>query len=185
MNLRSDRARDVEQLRATLEAHDPRDPREVNAHQLTLVRLGRGDDPFDEHASPEHLTGSAFVISPRGVVLHRHKRLNLWLQPGGHIDPGESASQAAQREALEETGLSGELDERLFHVDVHPGPRGHTHYDLRYLIVTDGRDPEPGPNESPDAAWFDLESALAVAEPSLHVVLRRLFASDLLREVRD
>ena len=45
------------------------------------------------------------IIGPRGVVLHRHKRLGLWLQPGGHLEPGETPWEAAARESIEETGL--------------------------------------------------------------------------------
>ncbi len=87
------------------------------------------------------MTGSAIVVGPRGVVLLRHKRLGLWLQPGGHVDPGETPWQGALREAFEETGLdvrfAGSGDAHvplLVHVDVHDGGRGHTHLDLRYLV---------------------------------------------------
>ena len=61
--------------------------------------------PFDQDADPVHVTGSAIVVGPRGVVLLKHKRLGLWLQPGGHIDAGETPWDAALREAREETGL--------------------------------------------------------------------------------
>ena len=63
------------------------------------------DQPFDEDASPIHVTGSAIVTGERGVVLHLHKRLGIWLQPGGHIDSGETPWQAALHETREETGL--------------------------------------------------------------------------------
>src|SRR5688500_10821251 len=43
------------------------------------------------------------------VLLHWHRRLGLWLPPGGHIDPGELPDEAAVRETLEETGLAVEL----------------------------------------------------------------------------
>ena len=50
----------------------------------------RSSDPFDEHADPIHVTGSAIVVGRRGVVLLTHKRLGIWLQPGGHVDAGEA-----------------------------------------------------------------------------------------------
>ena len=74
----------------------------------------RLDDPLDQALDAVHVTGSAIVVGPRGVVLLRHKRLGLWLQPGGHIDPGETPWDAALREAQEETGLEvsfGDVDD--------------------------------------------------------------------------
>ena len=73
--------------------------------------------PCDEHAGPTHVTASGIVVGRRGTVLHRHKRLGIWMQPGGHIDPGETPGEAARREATEELGLAVE----------HPaaGPRPH------------------------------------------------------------
>ena len=96
-------------------------------------------DPFNEHADLVHITASAIVVSDAGdkVALHMHKRLNMWLQPGGHIEAGETAAQGALREAEEEIGLPvrHESDGGVFvHVDVHAGPKGHTHLDLRYVV---------------------------------------------------
>ena len=92
-------------LRAAIGSIDPVDEREAVSIERTLERLGRPPDPFDESADPHHLTASAFVVSSRGVVLHRHRRLGLWVQPGGHVDPGESPEVACVREVVEETGL--------------------------------------------------------------------------------
>jgi epoxide hydrolase-like predicted phosphatase len=126
------------------------------------------DDPFNEDADIIHVTGSAIVVGSRGVVLHRHKRLGIWLQPGGHIDAGETPWEGALREAIEETGLQLRLAEpTLVHVDVHPGPRGHTHLDLRYVVTGDDSDPSPPDGESPECYWFAWPDALAMAEPGL------------------
>ncbi|MGH9020929.1 MAG: NUDIX hydrolase [Acidimicrobiales bacterium] len=173
----------ADELAAELVAHACADQREVDSVAATIERLAR-PDAFDEEASDHHLTASAFVVSERGVVLHRHRRLGLWLQPGGHVDPGESAPDAARRETLEETGLvAHHVDPpRIFHVDVHPGPRGHTHYDLRYLLVAPPLDPRPGEGESPDVAWFDYADAVAVCAPDLVAIVTRLAIE---RGVRD
>jgi 8-oxo-dGTP pyrophosphatase MutT (NUDIX family) len=131
-----------------------------------LERFDALHSPFDEDADPTHVTGSAIVTGRRGVVLVKHKRFRIWLQPGGHIDPGEAPSHAALRESEEETGLQVRFAggaPQLVHVDVHPGPRGHTHLDLRYLIEADDADPAPGPDESQDVAWFDWETAIEIA----------------------
>jgi len=126
--------------------------------------------PFDRFAAPEHVTGSAVVVGRRGTVLHRHKRLHRWLQPGGHLDPGETPWEAALRESREETGLEVAHPPggpRLIHLDVHRAAEGHTHLDLRYLVVAPDLDPAPPPGESPEARWFGWEEAAAVADHAL------------------
>lgn len=131
--------------------------------------------PSSEHADRRHVTASAIVVSDdrRRVVLHRHKRLGLWLQPGGHIDEGETPWAGALREATEETGLPVSLvDESLVHVDVHPGPRGHRHFDLRYLVSSPQVPPAPPEGESQDVQWFGWYQAIDMADAGLEGVLR-------------
>ena len=142
-------AADREDIAAQVARRRPVDERERTSIERFLLEFARLDEPFSEHADATHVTASAIVVGVRGVVLHKHKRLGLWLQPGGHIDPGEAPWQAAVREAQEETGLpvaplAGPTSPALVHVDVHPGPRGHTHLDLRYLLVADDVEPAPG-----------------------------------------
>ena len=151
------------------------DPREAASKQQVLDALARLHRPFDEDAGPVHVTGSAVVVGPRGTVLHLHKRLHRWLQPGGHVDPGERPEDAALREAQEETGLplAHPVDgPRLIHVDVHPAAKGHTHLDLRYLLLAPDRDPTPPPGESPVARWFSWDEACAIADEALSGALR-------------
>ena len=66
----------------------------------------------------------------------------------------------------------------LGHVDVHPGPRGHTHLDLRYLLDGGDADPQPPPGESQDVGWFSWDEALAIAEPHMQGILRALAAAE-------
>jgi 8-oxo-dGTP pyrophosphatase MutT (NUDIX family) len=115
------------------------------------------------------------VVGPRGVVLHRHRLLHRWLQPGGHVDPGETPEEAVLRECVEETGLAVTHPEGgpvLVHVDVHPAARGHVHLDLRYLVSAPDDDPAPGPGESQQVAWFSWEAAADRADESLAGALR-------------
>ena len=159
------------------------DERERTSIEQFLLELARLDEPFSEHADATHVTASAIVVGVRGVVLHKHKRLGLWLQPGGHIDPGEAPWRAAIREAQEETGLpveplAGPPPPPLVHVDVHPGPRGHTHLDLRYLLVADDVEPQPPAGESPDVRWFPWADAIAQSDAGLAGILRALAPDD-------
>jgi len=162
-------------IRSAIEAHVPGDQRETRARARIGVDLDTLPDPLDRHTGLTHVTGSAVVVGRRGTVLHLHKRLHRWLQPGGHLDPGEAPSDAALRESQEETGL--ELTHplggpRLIHMDVHEAAHGHTHLDLRYLLVAPDRDPAPPPGESPEARWFGWDEAHAVADEALIGALR-------------
>ncbi len=159
----------------------PDSGREARARDRILVAMGRLPQPFDQQADPTHITGSALILGPRGVLLHRHKRLKMWLQPGGHLEARETPWQAALREAGEETGLQLEWAEvaadglpGLAHVDVHDGGRGHTHLDLRYLLAVVGSDvPAPQAGESQEVRWFGWDEALAIADPGLIGFLMR------------
>ncbi|HET9546298.1 MAG TPA: NUDIX domain-containing protein [Desertimonas sp.] len=142
-----------------------------------VADVSRLADPFDRHADPVHVTGSGFVVGERGIVLLRHLKIGTWLQPGGHLDPGETPWNAARREVVEETGMNvdflGETPE-LAHVSVHDVPDGHTHLDLRYLFDGGVMDPAPPADESQDVHWFAWPAAISTAEPSLTNILRRL-----------
>lgn len=148
-------------------ARTPIDAAEAASIERLVAELDTLPEPFSEHADPVHVTGSAIVVGPRGVVLLRHKRLGLWLQPGGHVDPGETPWDGALREAREETGLDVRFAEPgddgvppLVHVDVHPGGRGHTHLDLRYLVAAEDAAPDPPEGESQEIGWFDWPAAI-------------------------
>jgi 8-oxo-dGTP pyrophosphatase MutT (NUDIX family) len=162
-----------ESVRAAVSGRSPVDEREQRSIEVFLTELDRLPQPFDEHADPVHVTASAIVTGPRGVLLHRHKRLGIWLQPGGHIDAGELPWDAAAREAMEETGIEVRAAEgdgaspSLVHVDVHPGPRGHTHLDLRYHLLAGDVDPAPPAGESQEVRWFTWDEAIAIADMGL------------------
>ena len=159
-----------DQVRNAVAGREPIDADEQASVVAFLTEFDRLADPFDQRLDAVHVTGSAIVVGPRGVVLLRHKRLGFWLQPGGHIDPGETPWEAALREAREETGLEvayADVDAVgvpvLVHVDVHPGGRGHTHLDLRYVLYGGDADPAPPVGESQEIAWFEWDAAVARA----------------------
>lgn len=168
--------RELDRIMEYLQVHSPVDRREQESIEQFLSVVSILEDPCNEHADSRHVTASAIVVSDGGdaVVLHLHKRLNMWLQPGGHVDVGETLVEAALREAKEETGLPVRHDkpEGVFmHLDVHPGPRGHTHFDVRYLLRTPCIAPQPGVDESPDVRWFSWQEAHAIADAGLRGAL--------------
>ncbi|HVM21042.1 MAG TPA: NUDIX domain-containing protein [Egibacteraceae bacterium] len=167
----------VAALRRLVAAMAPVDERHERSIREVLAGLDTLDRPLDEHADATHVTSSAIVMGPRGTLLHRHKRLGLWLQPGGHIEPGEAPADAAVRETLEETGIVARHPEdgpALVHVDAHDGGRGHRHLDLRYLLLAGDEDPRPPQGESQDVQWFPIDDAIRVADLGLAGALRHV-----------
>lgn len=166
----------ADQVRRIVREHRAEGPREVASKARFFEELDRLDRPCDESADLVHVTASAVVVGPRGTILHLHRRLGRWMQPGGHVDPGEVPEEAALREAEEETGLGlahppgGPC---LVHLDVHPAAKGHTHLDLRYLLVGPDRDPAPPPGESPHVHWYEWDEAAELADESLQGALAR------------
>ncbi len=158
--------------------HEPIDDRERESIKVFRELAPSLQAPFDEHSDPTHVTASAIVVGKSGVVLHLHKRLNMWLQPGGHIDSGEPIQDAAMREAQEETGLdlqhfgSAKTNPRFIHLDVHPGPHGHTHLDVRFLLLATNEIFAPATGESQQVKWFSFTDALRVSEDGARGAIR-------------
>jgi 8-oxo-dGTP pyrophosphatase MutT (NUDIX family) len=106
--------------------------------------------------------------------LTHHKKLNIWVQLGGHADGDPDVAQVAYREAIEESGLAGLqfVDRELFDIDIHQIPaRGneaaHYHYDCRFLFRAVD-DHYTVSDESHDLQWVPLNDMGSVTtEPSI------------------
>ena len=143
---------ETEDLRASSRATSPHRRARRRPRSASSRSWRASPPPCDEHADPTHVTASGIVVGRRGTVLHLHKRLGIWMQPGGHIDPGETPDVAARREATEELGLDvthPAAGPRLIHLDVHEAALGHTHLDLRYLLLGADDDPAPAARREP------------------------------------
>ena len=179
----SESQRPMTHLARSLDAHQAADAHEAADLRRIVEFVARHPDPFDRRIREGHLTGSAIVVSTGGgrVLLLRHRKLQRWLQPGGHADPGEKAGETvALREALEETGIAGLAlhvgAPRPLDVDVHDIPaRGdepaHLHLDLRYLVLAPAEVAlARSPMESDDLRWFGWDE---LAKLGLDAGLRR------------
>lgn len=159
--------------------HTPVSDREAASLDEVRAGLAELEAPFDMDAHLTHVTASAIVVDGGGrTLLLRHKRLGIWVQPGGHVDGDELLHHAAMREAFEETGIplahpGGRP--RLIHVDAHDGGRGHRHLDVRFLLIgAGGVDFRPGADESQDLAWLTPAEVAERADDSVTDALLRL-----------
>jgi 8-oxo-dGTP pyrophosphatase MutT (NUDIX family) len=170
-----------------LEAHEPADEAERNDVAAVAALVAASPRCFDRTLyDPGHLTGSAFVLDARSgrVLLHHHRRLDRWLQLGGHDDGEHDPLATALREAREESGLTdlAPLTPRILDVDVHEIPAHgdeprHLHLDLRYALVTATPNEIVQAPESRELAWLPLdEAARRMAEPGADRALARLAA---------
>lgn len=110
---------------------------------------------------PAHFTASALPITPDGsaVCLVLHRRIGLWVQPGGHFEAEDTTvTAAARREMEEETGLVGEIDVAPVLLSRHTAPcrADAWHLDIQMLAVTP-RTPARVSEESLAAAWFQVD----------------------------
>jgi 8-oxo-dGTP pyrophosphatase MutT (NUDIX family) len=130
---------------------------------LTFVQTH--PDCFERSLSVGHITGSAWLVNEPGthVLLTHHRKLNAWLQLGGHADGDADVSRVALREAQEESGLAQiePVSETIFDVDIHaiparPTEPAHFHYDVRYAFRAIGSDQFTVSDESHALAWIDI-----------------------------
>jgi 8-oxo-dGTP pyrophosphatase MutT (NUDIX family) len=149
---------------ALLDAYAPADAME--AALLAEFRRFVGLEPHccERTLAFGHLTGAAWLVSADGgrVLLTHHRKLERWLQLGGHADGDPDLARVALREAGEESGLPGlALDPGIFDLDRHWIPArgaepGHWHYDVRFVVRASGSEQFVVGEESHDLAWRDI-----------------------------
>jgi len=173
-------------LRALLAGYAPRDAHQASERARMQAFLEAHVDCLERTCLEGHFTGSALVVdADRGrALLTHHRKLERWLQLGGHCDGDGNLPAVALREAIEESGIADlAVDPRPLDLDVHaiparpakgerPAEPEHLHLDVRFLVVAPPGAIEVVSGESLELAWFapaGLERVQADAS------VRRLF----------
>lgn len=149
--------------RAILARWSPPDPAQAKERDRIVAWIDRYPDDAHRRSRLEgHLTASALVVDPaRGAgLLTHHRKLQRWLQLGGHCDGDANLARAALREACEESGIAGlRIDALPLDVDVHAIPARaaepeHWHLDTRFLVLAPPGSVETLSDESLALGWF-------------------------------
>lgn len=112
----------------------------------------------------------------RKVLVHMHRKIQKYMQVGGHIELEETPWQAIAHELEEESGYSlSELEiyqplympraarSGIVHptpvfIDTHQPTPGHYHTDIRYaFLAKDMPKSRPAQGESEDVRWYTLD----------------------------
>lgn len=148
-----------------LDSYLVRFPGESETTSRMIEFINTHSDCFERALSIGHMTGSALLLDEtlERTLLTHHRKLDRWLQPGGHADGESDITSVCMREAKEESGLAKiELvSDALLDIDIHLIPaRGdepeHYHYDCRFLLRCLGDDAYVVSEESHDLAWIKL-----------------------------
>lgn len=146
--------------------------------------LSSATAPFGRSTDFGHVTATGFVVdsSRSHTLLLHHRKLNIWLPPGGHCDGDADVMQAALREAKEETGLGSlrpiSLD--IFDIDIHEIPANsreaeHYHFDVRFLLEADCNEQLINNEESNALRWVELENLDSLTNmPSILILKEKL-----------
>jgi 8-oxo-dGTP pyrophosphatase MutT (NUDIX family) len=146
---------------------------QAELRQAYLDHLAEHPDGLWKACHAGHITASALVIDPEGgrVLLTLHRKLRMWLQMGGHCEPGDaSLADAALREATEESGVPGLslLPGGPVRLDRHPiPPPCHCHFDVQYAVVAPPDATHAISDESLDVRWFGYDEVADVADESV------------------
>lgn len=153
-----------------LDRYERRHPDETSEIGRVRRLVERHEDCFLRTCTPGHVTASCWIVSPddRHCLLTHHRKLDRWLQLGGHADGDGDTAAVALREAREESGMERfsfvhPLDGcPVVDVDVHTIPARadepeHEHHDVRYLLRAAPGQELRISDESNDLRWFAWE----------------------------
>ncbi len=161
----------------------PRDRRDSECRDQFIEFIKANQGCFERSLEVGHITGSAWIVNPgrNRYLLTFHKKLDLWLQLGGHADGKADVLEVALLEAREESGIEQvtPLSVQIYDLDIHriPGHQGvpeHLHYDVRFICEADDRRVLTISDESHDLRWLTAKEVLErTSEESILRMLRK------------
>jgi len=153
-------------LHDALASYALRWPEEAEVARSFAAFLDEAPTVFERIHLEGHFTASSWLVDGSGtrVLLTHHRKLERWLQLGGHADGDRDLANVALREAEEESGLTGLcVEPEIFDLDRHWIPErrdvpGHWHWDVRYVVHAEGGEDYVVSEESHDLAWRPIDA---------------------------
>lgn len=181
-----------EDILRKLENYSPEDENEKAFRASFLSFINEYPYCFERSLKIGHITGSAWIINQTNdkALLTHHRKLDRWLQLGGHADGETDIIKVSTKEAQEESGLSSLklVSQDIFDIDIHTIPARksdpeHLHYDVRMLYMADESEPFVVSNESKNLGWIALEELGSYSQNNESIIrmadkTRKLFARD-------
>tara|TARA_B100000965_G_C19554828_1_gene741702 strand:- start:577 stop:1119 length:543 start_codon:yes stop_codon:yes gene_type:complete len=149
-----------------VQSYSERHPREDKTVSRYRKFIANNTDCFERTLLKGHITCAAWIIDLTNTkaLLTHHRKLNKWLQLGGHADGDSNVHRVAAREAREESGIGSLrlLSKEILDIDIHKIPERknvpeHLHYDARFLFQVTDNETYQVSNESHDLAWVPIE----------------------------
>ncbi len=160
-----------------------RTPEEAHTADRFTSFIESNPDCFQRSLAIGHITGSAWIVNRDSslILLTHHRKLDRWLQLGGHADGDPDVVAVALREAREESGLDSfeVLGAGIFDIDIHSIPARadtpeHLHYDIRYLLRANCEGDYTVSEESHDLRWVHPDQLPQLtSEPSMLRMLHK------------
>jgi 8-oxo-dGTP pyrophosphatase MutT (NUDIX family) len=161
------------QILTLLDSYRQNHPEEAECVTRFLHFVKTHPDCFERSLAVGHITGSAWLVNHDGThtLLTHHRKINQWLQLGGHADGNPNVLEVAMKEAMEESGLTEirPVSSEIFDLDIHcieaiGREPVHYHYDVRFALQVVGSEDYAVSHESHALRWVSIDALESVTQ---------------------